>query len=88
MGIVLFLIFIKPIEYFFEKKPSKEKIFFLQKEAEENNLTALSKLVIFYKKEGNDKMLKKYFSKYKLLVFCYDSSYKDMCSNDTIIIKK
>ena len=88
LGLVLLLIFIEPISNIFEKNFSTKEILFLQKEADENNLTALTNLVIFYKKRGNEKLLKKYFPKYKALLFCYDDSYKDMCEDNTIIIEE
>jgi len=55
------------IKYFFGNPP-KEQILYLQKKAEENNLTALLKLKIFYAKQHDNDMFKKYH--YQFIEYC------------------
>jgi len=82
-----YLVFQNEIFYFFEKKLSKKDILLLEKEAKDNNISAVANLAIMYKKQGNEELLKKWMHKYAELLCteykeCYsDSSYDGLRRN-------
>ena len=77
LSISLWMTFKYRIEYFFGNPP-KERILYLKKEAGENNLSAVSYLMIFYAKQNDDKMFKKYYD-YQKELFEYCKENKDKC---------
>ena len=65
------------VEYFFGYPP-KEKIEYLKKEVSDNNITAVSDLMMFYANQRDDKMFKKYYDYgKKLSIYCRE--HKDKC---------
>jgi len=72
-----YLVFQNEIFYFFEKKLSKKDILLLEKEAKDNNISAVANLAIMYKKQGNEELLKKWMHKYAELL-C--TEYKECLS--------
>ena len=72
--LLLLLVFSNSISAYFSKLTKKE-ILFLEKEVNENNRTALFKLQIYYTKQNNNEMFKKYFF-HPLVKYCQENKNK------------